>query len=353
MALQKWQVDLYEKGYAIIPDVLTPDECLSLENGFWNFWRRLSGGLLMKEDSQTWRTMFDFFPMHGMLSQHFSIGHMQEIWNVRSHERVKSVFATIWGTEDLVVSFDGASTSLAPEVTGRGWHRKDWLHLDQSPHRSDFECVQAWVTADDVGPGDGTLMVREGSHKLHAEFAKQFGLNNDKNYRSDWLKLTPEQDQWYEDKGCKKIAVECPKGSMVLWDSRTVHAGRSPVKGRATPRNRFVAYVCMMPANRLKPIERNKKQRACLEGRLTNHWAASRVKLFPKYPRTYGTPLPVIPDFEPPHFTNEQARLAGWLNPEVCPLTIANREERLRGIELALREMDMKKAKKRKRNPSP
>jgi len=243
-----------------------------------------------------------------------------------------------------VVSFDGASTGFAPEVTGHGWHRKDWLHMDQSPNRNDFECIQAWVTAEDVGPGDGTLTVLEGSHKLHAEFAKQFGLNNDKNYRSDWLKLTPEQDQWYEDKGCKKIAVECPKGSMVLWDSRTVHAGRAAVKGRATPRNRFVAYVFMMPASHLKSNERNMKYRACLEGRLTSHWAASRVALFPKYPTTYG-PLPVLPDYEPPHFTNEQARLAGWLNPEEYPLTIENREERLRAIALALREMDVGKRK--------
>ncbi|CAJ1942482.1 unnamed protein product [Cylindrotheca closterium] len=352
MTLQNWQVDLAEKGYAVIPDVLTPDECLSLENGFWNFWRRLSGGLLKKEDSETWRIIYDFFPLHGMLSQHFSIGHMQEIWNVRSHERVKSVFETIWGTDDLVVSFDGASTGFAPEVTGRGWHRKDWLHIDQSPHRSDFECIQAWVTAEEVGTGDGTLMVLEGSHKLHAEFAKHFGLKKDKAYRSDWLKLTPEQNQWYRDQGCAELAIECPKGSMVLWDSRTVHAGRSPLKGRATPRNRFVAYVCMMPASRMQPIEWNKKQRACLEGRVTNHWAASRVKLFPKSPRTYGKPLPVIPNYEPPHLTHEQARLAGWPNPEECPLTIEDREERLRGVELALREMDVGKKRSKRKLPS-
>ena len=79
MALQNWQVDLREKGFVVIPDVLTPSECLCLENGFWNFWRRLSGGLLIKEDSRTWKTIYDFFPLHGMLSQHFSIGHMQVV----------------------------------------------------------------------------------------------------------------------------------------------------------------------------------------------------------------------------------------------------------------------------------
>lgn len=348
MALEQWQVDLEEKGYAIIPNILDANECTSLEAGYWNFWNRLTRGRLIKENQETWRTIFDYFPMHGMLSQHFSIGHMQEIWNVRSHERVKKVFEAIWGTDDLVVSFDGAATSLAPEVTNRGWHLKDWLHLDQSPHRSDFECVQGWVTAEDVGHGDATLTVLEGSHKLHAKFAREHGLEKDKNYKADWLKLSPEQEQWYRDQGCTQVAIECPKGAMVLWDSRTVHAGRSPVKGRATPRNRFVAYVCMMPSSKLTDLERNKKQRACLEGRLTSHWPATRVKLFPKYPRTYGKAIPDMPDYEPPHFTNEMARLAGWQNPEACPLIIEDREERKRAVERALRKMDEGKNKKKK-----
>lgn len=335
--MPQWHIDLQEKGYAIIPGVLDPEECAILENGFWNFWKRLSGGRLQRDKPKTWRRMFDFFPLHGMLCQHFSIGHMQEIWNVRSHERVKKVFETIWGTDDLVTSFDGAATCLAPEVTREGWHRKDWLHLDQAPSRNDLECVQAWVTAEDVGPGDATLTVLEGSHELHAKFSKHFGMEH---YKSDWLKLKTDQEAWYRAQGCTQIAVECPKGSMVVWDSRTVHAGRGPLEGRSTRHNRFVAYVCMLPSSHLKHGERKLKQRACLEGRLTSHWPAGRVRLFDKNPRTYGHQLlPDIPAYEPPHFTQEQARLAGWLNPEECPLTLENREDQLRAIELALKDM--------------
>ena len=128
---------------------------------------------------------------------------------------------------------------------------------------------------------------------------------------------------------------------MVLWDSRTIHAGRGPVMNRPATRNRFVAYICMLPASFLKPGEREIKMRACLEGRLTTHWAAGRVKLFAKNPRNYGgQKVPEVPDYEPPHFTKEQARLAGWENPEGCPLTIENREDRLKAIKLALSAMD-------------
>ena len=346
---QNWQTKLENDGYAIIHGILTEDECKTMSDGFWSYFTRLTNGRLNKDDPTTYKALFDYFPIHGMLYQHYSIGHMQEIWDVRSHPKVVEIFRKIWNTDDLVVSFDGASFSLPPEVTNRGWHRKDWLHLDQSPHRSDLECIQSWVTAEDVGPGDGTLTVLKGSHLLHGQFAKQFGLDQDKKHRLDWLKLEPEHVQWYKDHGCEQTAVECPKGSMVLWDSRTVHAGRSPLKGRSVPRNRIVAYVSMMPASLLRNGERLKKQRACLEGRTTSHWAASRVKLFAKNPRTYGASLPAIPEYHPPRLTEDQARLAGWMDPSKCPLTLDDAEERRVAIAAALRAMDEEKQSKRKR----
>ena len=47
-----------------------------------------------------------------MLVQHFQVGHMQQIWDVRQHKNVQKVFQDIWGTEDLAVSFDGCSFGL-------------------------------------------------------------------------------------------------------------------------------------------------------------------------------------------------------------------------------------------------
>jgi hypothetical protein len=321
--------DLKTKGYAIIPSVLNENECKRFENGFWNFWARLTGGKIRQDDPKSWKEIYNFFPNHGMLIQHFSIGHMQEIWDLRCHPTVLEVFKRIWGTSELTVSFDGASTGFAPEATGRGWHLQDWLHLDQSVHRNEFECVQSWLTPYDVGAGDGTLTLLEGSHKLHGAFAKHFGLDKDKQYRKDWLKFEPHHVAWYKAQGCKQVAVECPKGSMVLWESRTVHAGRSAVKGRPVPRNRMVAYISMMPSSMLKKHEIVKKQQAILNGRLTNHWAAKHIKLFAKNPRTYGAALPPTVAFEPPKLTLKGVQLAGWHdNPESCPLLLEDPEER-------------------------
>ncbi|KAJ3314351.1 hypothetical protein HDU93_004773, partial [Gonapodya sp. JEL0774] len=87
-----------------------------------------------------------------------------------------------------------------------------------------FECVQAWVTALDVKEGDASLGFMEGSNKFFSQAAKRFRLNG----KPDWHKLTAEQEAWYEEQGCAKKRIQCPKGSMVLWDSRTIHSGVGP-----------------------------------------------------------------------------------------------------------------------------
>lgn len=327
--MDTFQADLDTKGYAVIESVLDDDQCDKLTSGFWNFWSRLTNGKIQKDDPKTWKAIYDYFPTHGMLIQHFAIGHMQEIWDLRCHKTVVEVFEKIWKTSDLTVSFDGASTGFAPETTGRGWHKNDWLHLDQSPHRNEFECVQSWLCPHEVGSGDGTLMVLEGSHKQHAAFAKKFGLDKDPKCKSDWFKLEDKHVDWYLEQGCKRVTIECPKGSMVLWESRTVHAGRGAVKGRDTASNRMVAYISMLPTSKLKKQEVVKKQNALLAGRHTSHWAAGRVKLFAKIPRTYGKALPAPKEFQPPLLTEQGARLAGWHNnPKDCPLLLEDPEAR-------------------------
>lgn len=339
-----WKQQLDTKGYAIVEGVLDAPECAALARGFWSFFETLSLGKLKQADEASWKSIYDFFPNHGMLQQHFQIGHMQEIWDVRQHQNVHRTFKRIWKNKDLTVSFDGASFGLKPEVTNRGWQKKGWLHLDQSPHRSDFECAQGWVTALDVEKGDATLTVLEGSHLLHGEFAKRFQLDQDKTFRNDWLKLEPEHIAWYKAQGCEQRYIECAAGSMVLWDSRTVHAGQSPTRGREHPKNRIVCYVSMMPQKLLTAREREKKQWAALRGRMTTHWAAAHVKLFGKHPRTYGKPLPVVPDMALPLFNARSAYLAGWEDPCKCPLTIVDPAERRAAVRALVASQDAAKA---------
>lgn len=334
-----WQDHLRRRGWAVVPDVISPQQCQAMIDGFWEWTRRTCGAAPDRPES--WRSIHNLYPKHGMLLQHWAVGHMQAIWDLRDNDNVIRVFQKIHHCRDLTVSFDGASISLPPEVTRRGWHRQDWLHIDQSLRRSGFECVQGWVTPLEVGPGDATLSLLEGSHLLHADFARHVA-GPDKTPAAacspkDWHMLSDPDLRWFRDRGCRRVDVRCPAGAMVLWDSRTVHSGRAPLRNRPKPNPRMVAYISMMPRRLLTPAEKKKKRKALLEGRTTNHWAATRVRLFPKLPRTYNNPLPDVPPYAPPLLSLRAARMAGWDAPKRCPLTIPDRAKREAAVAAALR----------------
>ena len=52
---------------------------------------------------------------------------------------------------------------------------------------------------------------------------------------------------WLESKGLSPTCVRAKAGSLVLWDSRTMHQGIQSVKDRETPKPRCVVYVCQKP----------------------------------------------------------------------------------------------------------
>ena len=92
-------------------------------------------------------------------------------------------------------------------------------------------------------------------------------------------------------KECEKVRVACPKGSLVLWDSRTVHCGAEPLR-RTEPRIRSVIYLCYLPRSHATEANLRKKIKAFEDQRTTSHWP-NKPKLFPLKPRTYGNPVPV------------------------------------------------------------
>ena len=107
--------------------------------------------------------------------------------------------------------------------------------------------------------------------------------------------------------------IVCPAGSLVLWDSRTMHAGKEPLKTRERRNFRCVVYLCYMPKSLLTEANRKKKVKALKELRMAGHWSAMKVKLFPKTPRTYGKELPKVVDIDPPVLNELGKSLAGLL----------------------------------------
>jgi ectoine hydroxylase-related dioxygenase (phytanoyl-CoA dioxygenase family) len=300
-------------GVAIIPNILNPEECENLKSEVWDYFEHITQTWelpVSRENEKSWRELFKLFPKHSMLHQHFRCGHSQAVWNVRQNPNVVNVFSEIWKTkpEDLLSSFDGLSFAVPPEITNRGWYRNNtWYHCDQSFTRPNFECIQGWVTAFDVNEKDATLAFYEGSHKFHADFGTKFEIKNKK----DWYKLTNEEEQFFIDKGCPEQRIKCPAGSLVLWDSRTIHCGTEAMRGREHANFRLVVYTCYQPRTFATEKQLIKKRKAFEQLRMTSHWPA-KIRLFPKIPYTYGNSIPEITHISNPILTPIGFKLAGF-----------------------------------------
>lgn len=254
---EKLKETLSEFGVAIIPNVINEQEIENMKKGMWEYLEHITKKFptpISRNQPESWKELYKLYPIHSMLLQHWGIGHAQFLWDLRQNEKILDIWSHLWNVkkENLLVSFDGASIHMPPETTGRGWFKeKKWLHSDQSFLRNDFECVQSWVTAYDVNEGDATLTFLESSHKYHNDFREKFhsiypttNEKENKKLKDDWYLLSVKEVKFYTQKGCVEKCIKCPAGSMVFWDSRTIHAGKEALQSREKPNFRCVGYIC-------------------------------------------------------------------------------------------------------------
>ena len=298
-------------GVAIIPNVLNKKECKNIVNKIWDFFEHITQKWTIpinRKDETSWSEFYKLYPMHSMLIQHWGVGHSQACWDARQNVKIADIFAHFWGCEvgDLLVSFDALSFNLPPEITKKGWNNT-WYHTDQSFMNDGLKCVQSFITGLDINDYDATLSFMEGSNKYHSKFKKMYNITD----KSDWYKLSKEQEIFYSNKGCSIKNIKCPKGSLVFWDSRTIHCGIEADKRRTIPNFRAVIYLCYMPRHLCNETNLKKKQKAFNEIRTTNHYPC-KIKLFPKVPRTYGGIIPEITPIESPVLNKLGKKLSGF-----------------------------------------
>ena len=282
MLTDKHLKKLNKDGYCIINNVLTDNECNQTITEVWDWLEGLETGI-DRADSDTWKN--DKWPHdnHGII-QHFRIGHAQFIWNLRQNKKIIDIFATLWNTKELLVSFDAMSIMRPTYTKSTGW-----FHTDQSPMKKGLHCVQGFINLEDTSESDGSLVVLKGSHKLHEKLFAEFHPN--KSMPSDWYKFTPDELQWYEEQGCVEHKLVIPKGAFVLWDSRTVHCNAPHHPDHDPSTFRYAVYICMTPVDKANDKIIERKRNAFYNLRMTNHWP-HQAKLFPEKPYTYSKPLP-------------------------------------------------------------
>lgn len=288
---------LEEHGWAVVPEVLSTEEVNNYTSQFWDWLE--SFGTLKRDDQLTWKEPSNWPPGHRGIIQHFGIGHAEFVWALRTHPAILAIFSELWNTEDLLVSFDGAcAASPSMKCTS-------WAHIDQDQRKAgQYLCVQGLVTLQQAGGQYGGLVVYDKGHLAHEYLFQKFPIQRK---TKDWVKLTPEQNAWYFENGCKEILIAAPAGSILLWDSRTPHWAVRPI----VPQPRLAVYLCYAPRSKATEKALKKKQKAFNERRMTTHWPIDAT-LFPK--KAWPNPKPDV-FTDRPTITNPSTtvlRLAGF-----------------------------------------
>lgn len=296
-AYEKNFVELAEKGYTVIEDVVPAPVCAASFAGIVRFLNE--AGVNTGDPALS---MASYPNSHGIV-QHLEAGQMQPVWDIRLRDEVVGVFEELYGDNDLLVSFDGFCW-MPRHLRHNG---RQWMHADQSHKRLGLRCIQGYVNLlpshDDRS---GSLVVVPGSHLKHSTYAAKHpeATANPK----DWHKYT---DAELAEFGGETVRVHGRVGSLVLWDSRTAHSARPPEPDADETRERCVVYVCYQPRSLIQEPALKRKARAFDEFRMTTHWPASRIEQFAKTWRTWGKPITVRTPARTRRETPRMLELAG------------------------------------------
>jgi len=188
-----------------------------------------------------------------------------------SEPGVTSPFAKIWGTDELLVSFDTVNITLPQSVVGE-YDSKPWPHCDQAPERKKLACVQGIINLSEAGPDDGGLVVLKGSSVLFNKFFDEHEATNmpaeHRAKHKDFYPFNEDNMKWYGDHGCELIKVCAEPGDLILWDSRCVHYA----KFGTSELIRTIIYAAYTPAEWCLPEDLEKKQEMFKKFHTTTHW---------------------------------------------------------------------------------
>jgi hypothetical protein len=273
---------LAENGYAVVIGVASGDETAEIAGLFWNF---LEKETLMRRDNPSSWTDENFTKIGSSRSGiifYRGIQHCDALWFARCLPKVKQAFQQVWGTDDLIVSYDGGNIF-------RPWHLKEsdtyskthsgWYHVDQGKLQPGFQCVQGLVTLKDVNASTGGFCCIPGSHHYHDQVLEtDTSQSPERNYIPIPRNFQPVGVEIPQ----REILVSCRAGDMILWDSRTIHCNSPaiaepvipllPPPAQSDALLRMVCYVCMTPTARANDTILQQRVDLFECGIGTNHW---------------------------------------------------------------------------------
>lgn len=279
--------DLEELGYCVIPRLFSESETECLYERVWHEFIEKAWPQCRLDDRSNWK---DTFPMHNPVGIFAGpAGQIQVMWDLRQDPRIVSIFADIWNTHDLIVSMDGLGFMCPTEI--REFSFPPWPHVDQTILKrldgaafsnkppDDFVSesslktkpytIQGQFLFEDSFEGDGGFCCIPKSHLRFSAFAPHIEVldhGSSQYLLTFFSKNTDEQGNAYHFKH-----ITAPRGSLILWDSRTVHWNQYPKKERAQPKVRMVGYLSYVPKARLAEEGKALRKEAFERGISTGH----------------------------------------------------------------------------------
>jgi hypothetical protein len=281
-------VEYFEtNGFVVIKNAASPEEIQKGINLWWDL-VEAQQPLIKRNDPSTWETWIASSSNGIMFG--YGIGQSEFLWFVRQLPKVKEAFTKVWGTDDLLVSYDGCGVFRPVEFNPIWRTTGGWYHIDQNCYnRKGRHAVQGLMNFFPSGPHDGGfVVVPKSTHMIDAAFEKYDNLCTKKT--RDFVQLFPEDEFWVEavkqvkrDASTKydlyPVKLVLDAGEFVLWDSRAIHCNHPVTKPSKDPLaktqlKRLAAYVCMTPTALAKDIDTLVKWRiyAFQHGLTTTHW---------------------------------------------------------------------------------
>ena len=285
---EEHRLHLEEKGYVVVPNVITEELADETISNFQAFNAESTG-----QDFNHYDRALELKNVHGIIEFPGSLSHVDFVEKIRHDAGVTGVFASIYGvnpSEDPIrFSYDRVNYQASETMRGLTTRaRKSWWHVDQHYSEPNFSCVQGYVdlVGSETDQHAGLMVISE-SHLKFADLALAHiagAVEEKTNWDRDWHRLTDEELTYCMQQGGEIVNVKCPKGGMVLWDSRTVHMSRP---NHHPNDERLVIYTCGWPESRLSEEDKSRRSEARKKRRATSHWPDAR-HLFPVKPQWFG-----------------------------------------------------------------
>jgi hypothetical protein len=265
-----------EHGYAIVKGVASPEEVDRAQDLLWEFLESEKIGM-KRSNPKTWTNLnFQRVGMknNGILAFN-GIQQSNFLWFVRLLPKVKGAFETIFGTGDLITSFDGGNIFRPWHSSGSEENSKTecgWWHVDQGITMRGRHAIQGLVTLHDCTAETGGFCVIPGSHRSH-DALMDICEERSKSVKN-FIYIPPSFPALQE----RQILPICKAGDLVLWDSRTIHCNTpslvhpSICSHPADQLLRAAGYVCMNPTSMATPEVLAKRQLIFELGDGTTHW---------------------------------------------------------------------------------